>query len=62
VSYQKGSEAKADTGSTGITPIPKKGMELKERPGDEIGVGDDISDDEERSQAGAWPGIGGEGC
>lgn len=64
-SYQKRSEAKADIRSSGITPIPKKRQrtELKGRPEDEFGVGDDISDyDEKRDgQATAWPGMEGRG-
>lgn len=63
-SYQKRSEAKVDMRSSGITPIPKKrpGTELKGRPEDESGIGDDISDEEERSvQVVAWPGIQGGG-
>lgn len=59
-SYQKRSEAKIGVRASGIRPIPKKrtGTESKGRPKDELSVGDDISDEEQRrSQEGAWPGI-----
>ncbi|KAF9652653.1 hypothetical protein BDM02DRAFT_3177981 [Thelephora ganbajun] len=62
-SYQERSEAKVGMGSSGMTPIPKRiGTELKGRPEDEFGIGDDIYDDDDEgrsSQAGAWLGIEG---
>ena len=56
-SYQKRSEAKAGVRSRAIVPISKTpGKKLKGGSEDEFGVGDDISDDEEKgSQEGAWP-------